>query len=176
VLTGTTLDVPHWNLTDGAILVIWGYQGGFNQQFKITLAANGGNVATEELPPPTLPPQTGNPNAIAPWDGPHATPVIAVAIANLPNGNILMWSAYLRDQFDYDTTKTWTAIYNPETDDITEKLVENTSHDMVWTSLTVSRTINSLHSEHTVLSWNRWSQRRHNYDHGWCIVACHNIV
>jgi hypothetical protein len=131
MLTGTGLDVPHWNLTDGSELTIWGYQGGLNQQFKVSLASDGGIVTTEEPPPPTSPPQTGNPNAIAPWDGPHATPVIAVAIANLPNGNILMWSAYLRDQFDYDTTKTWTAIYNPETGDITEKLVENTSHDMV---------------------------------------------
>jgi hypothetical protein len=133
--TGTGLDVPHWNLTEGSILVLWGYQASYNQQFKVTLAANGTIATTEEPPPPTLPPQTGNPDATAPWDGPHATPVIAVAIASLPNGNILMWSAFLRDQFDYDTTKTWTAIYDPETDDITEKLVENTSHDMVGTHL-----------------------------------------
>lgn len=129
--TGGGLDIQNWSFDDNGNLSTWGYYGGLNQQFKLSLAATGGPVTELENTPPTLPPQTGNPNAISPWDGPHATPVTAVAIANLPNGKILMWSAYLRTLWDYDTSKTWTALYDPETDDLTEELVENTNHDMV---------------------------------------------
>ena len=74
-----------------------------------------------------------NVSATAPskWDGPYQMPLIPVAVANLPDGRILTWSAY--DRFNHTTDDlgmTYTSIFDPATGRSSERLVTNTKHDM----------------------------------------------
>lgn len=68
------------------------------------------------------------------WEGPFSTPIIAAAAANLPDGRILVWSAYARDRFtnpDWgDRGRTRTAILDPVTHTSSEELVVETNHGM----------------------------------------------
>lgn len=64
------------------------------------------------------------------WSPPVPTPLVPVAASNLPDGRVLLWSAY--DRFDYggDRGMTYTAIFDPATGAVTERLVSETGHDM----------------------------------------------
>lgn len=64
------------------------------------------------------------------WTAPKALTVIPVAASNLPDGRVLVWSAYERNNFGGDNGRTYTAIFNPTTGASSEKLVTNTYHDM----------------------------------------------
>lgn len=68
------------------------------------------------------------------WQGPFETPIIGAAAANLPDGRILIWSAYERSTFSQpdfsDNGKTRTAILDPVAMTSTEELVVDTNHDM----------------------------------------------
>ncbi|QET05618.1 MULTISPECIES: RICIN domain-containing protein [Cupriavidus] len=64
------------------------------------------------------------------WSAPITLPLVPAAAANLPNGRILVWSAYDRFNFGGDNGQTYTAIFNPANNTSTEKLVTNTQHDM----------------------------------------------
>jgi Kelch motif len=69
------------------------------------------------------------------WEGPYNTNgIIGTAAANLPDGRILIWSAYARTVFSWpelgDRGKTFTAIINPITKAVSEEQVEITDHDM----------------------------------------------
>ena len=69
------------------------------------------------------------------WEGPFSTPIIGVASANLPDGRLLIWSAYARDVFSqpdvFQRGQTHTAIIDPfRTSATTEELVVNTGHDV----------------------------------------------
>lgn len=64
------------------------------------------------------------------WAAPKALTVIPVAAANLPDGRILVWSSYERNNFGGDGGRTYTALFNPTTGASSEKLVTNTGHDM----------------------------------------------
>lgn len=72
-----------------------------------------------------------NPSQQGHWGPVIEMPLVPVAASNLPNGKILMWSAY--DRYKYggtDYRKTYTAIFDPVTEEAPEKLVEDTQHDM----------------------------------------------
>jgi galactose oxidase len=59
--------------------------------------------------------------------------LVPAAAANLPDGRVLLWSAYGRLYFDAppgDPGKTYTAIYNPATGQTIEQLITVTGHDM----------------------------------------------
>jgi hypothetical protein len=68
------------------------------------------------------------------WDDPVSTPIIGAAAVNLPDGRILIWSAYGRLKFSQpdlgDRGKTRTAILDPAAGTMTEELVVDTKHDM----------------------------------------------
>ena len=64
------------------------------------------------------------------WSPLQKLPLIPVAAANLPNGKVLMWSAFDRFSFGGDNGRTYTAIYDPVRGTSSELLVSNTGHDM----------------------------------------------
>lgn len=69
------------------------------------------------------------PGAPSGWTARIATPIIAVAAAQLRNGKILMWSSH--DRFTFGGGgRTYTAIFDPETGTSSEAIVTNTGHDM----------------------------------------------
>ncbi len=73
----------------------------------------------------------GAPNIAGRWGGIVRFPLVPVAVANLPNGKVLAWSA--EDRFDFNTgskVQTYTAIFNPASNQITERLVFETGHNM----------------------------------------------
>lgn len=68
------------------------------------------------------------------WTPVIPLPVNAIAVANLPNGSLLLWSAY--DPYDYEGDigsakgQTYTGVFNPVTQTSTSVLVTNTGTDM----------------------------------------------
>jgi len=68
------------------------------------------------------------------WTPVISLPVTPIAIANLPNGNLLMWSAFEPYSYEGDIGtaqgQTYTAVFNPVTETSTEVLVTNTGADM----------------------------------------------
>ena len=68
------------------------------------------------------------------WEGPYPTPIVGVGAANLPDGKLMIWSAYARDQFSQpdigDMGRTRTAVVDLVTRTSTEELVVNNQHDM----------------------------------------------
>jgi galactose oxidase len=66
--------------------------------------------------------------------------LVPAAAANLPDGRVLLWSAYGRLYFDAppgDPGKTYTAIYDPVTGEAIEQLITVTGHDMFCPGTTV---------------------------------------
>ena len=56
--------------------------------------------------------------------------LVPVAMANVPSGEVLMWSAYGRFTFGGSNGYTQTAMYNPSTGALRDRQVSNTQHDM----------------------------------------------
>ncbi|KAL5414523.1 hypothetical protein PMIN04_008983 [Paraphaeosphaeria minitans] len=57
-------------------------------------------------------------------------PLVPAAVATLPNGKVLVWSSFSRDDFGGSNGFTQTAIYDPATGESTPRTVTNTNHDM----------------------------------------------
>ena len=60
-------------------------------------------------------------------------PSIPVAAANLPDGRILTWAAYKKDDYKpygSDNQQTYTSIFNPSNNQTSLELVDKTDHDM----------------------------------------------
>lgn len=67
------------------------------------------------------------------WGGVLESDMIPVAAANLPDGKILVWSAFEKMDFHSRSTnagKTYVSIYNPVNNSFSTTLVTNTGHDM----------------------------------------------
>ncbi len=68
------------------------------------------------------------------WTPVISLPVTPIAIANLPNGNLLMWSAFEPYAYEGDigtaAGQTYTGVFNPTTETSTDVLVTNTGADM----------------------------------------------
>ena len=68
------------------------------------------------------------------WTPEIALPVTPIAVANLPNGNLLMWSAFEPYAYEGDigaaAGQTYTGVFNPVTETSTDVLVTNTGADM----------------------------------------------
>jgi hypothetical protein len=64
------------------------------------------------------------------WTPVISLPVTPIAIANLPNGNLLMWSAFEPYAYEGDigtaAGQTYTGVFNPTTETSTDVLVTNT--------------------------------------------------
>ncbi|CAN9420005.1 unnamed protein product [Alternaria alternata] len=64
------------------------------------------------------------------WEKTVNFPLIPAAAALLPNGKVLMWSAFAKDNFGGQRGFTQTGIYDPATGESMQLEVSNTQHDM----------------------------------------------
>jgi galactose oxidase len=64
-------------------------------------------------------------------------PIVPAAAAVLPNGKVLLWSAYRIDTFSGGTGLTQTAIFDPTTGISTQRTITNTQHDMFCPGISV---------------------------------------
>lgn len=70
------------------------------------------------------------------WSGVIGTPLVPVAASALPNGKVLMWSAFDRYEFGGARGYTQTSLFNPATNSSTLRQVSNTGHDMFCPGIT----------------------------------------
>ncbi|MGH1493275.1 MAG: galactose oxidase-like domain-containing protein [Acidimicrobiales bacterium] len=71
-----------------------------------------------------------NPANTGRWGPVIDTPLVPVAASALPNGKVLMWSAYAKDRFGGNRGYTQTALFDPNTNSSSVRQVSNTGHDM----------------------------------------------
>ena len=64
------------------------------------------------------------------WSAPVGLGLLPAAAANLPDGRVLLWSAADRFAFGGDFGMTYTATLNPANGAVTERVVQETAHDM----------------------------------------------
>lgn len=64
------------------------------------------------------------------WTHTIDMPIIPVAAANLPDGKVLVWSAFKLDDYVGGTGLTQTAIFDPATGITTRRIVTDNQHDM----------------------------------------------
>jgi len=108
---GQCLAIGGASQTAGAGVIEWQCTGGREQLWSLSAA--------------TLP---------SSWTAVTQLAVDPIAVANLPDGNLVMWSAY--DQYAYEgdiggaESQTYTAVFNPTTLVSTGVLVTNTGDDM----------------------------------------------
>ena len=62
------------------------------------------------------------------WSDIIQLPIVAVALANTPDGKIEAWVAGFR--FIQAGGRTFTCTFDPDTNQCTERLIQNTNHDM----------------------------------------------
>ncbi|MEM9885370.1 MAG: galactose oxidase-like domain-containing protein [Bacteroidota bacterium] len=74
--------------------------------------------------------QIGGPTGSGSWSPVYDMPLIPVAMANLPDGKVLCWSAKDRDGFGGGGNRTYTSVYDPSDNSFTDVLVTVTGHDM----------------------------------------------
>ena len=104
-------------LTAGAAAIQWPCQGSnvLNDQFNI--------------------PDLGSPTPLpSEWSSRIPLSVNPIAVANLPDGRLLMWSAYRPYDFEADIGsaqgQTYTGIFDPQNNTSTQAVVTNTGADM----------------------------------------------
>ncbi len=75
------------------------------------------------------------------WTPVISLPVTPIAIANLPNGQLLMWSAFAPYAYEGDigsaAGQTYYGVFNPATETSTEVIVANTGADMFCPGIAV---------------------------------------
>ena len=89
-------------------------------------------TATTSAPAPT-PITTPTGTSKGAWSSSISLPLVPGAAAQLPNGNILTWSAYLPYDWNgnwYGIGRTQTATLNPATGAVSSRTVSETGHDM----------------------------------------------
>ena len=120
---GKVVDAAFNGSGDGTNIHLWPWNGTGAQIWRIEYISGEGG---------------GGSGAVDTWEGPYDAPLIGAAAHALPNGNVLLWSAYAKYSFGGSNGYTWTTIFNPETKNYVETLVSNTNHDMyVYPDLTV---------------------------------------
>ncbi len=72
----------------------------------------------------------GGVNTTGSWGPVVNVGLVPVAMANVPNGEVLMWSAYEEMTFGGTNGYTETVIYNPDNGALRARRVGNTQHDM----------------------------------------------
>ena len=68
--------------------------------------------------------------ALARWGSVVTLPLVPASAANLPDGKVLLWSAEDRFDFGPELGRTYSVFYDPATGAVTERLVNETQHDM----------------------------------------------
>lgn len=105
------LDVFGGNRANGTKLISWGCRDAAgNQQF--------------------LWQGTSAPVGLGQWSPVVRTPLVPVAGSTLPNGNVLLWSAFANDNFAQETGYTQTAIFDPTTLTSINRQISDTGHEM----------------------------------------------
>lgn len=107
--SGRCLDVNGASTAVGEPLIQWTCHQGPNQAFHA--------VSTD-------------PAVSGRWGDVIPLPNIAVAMAALPTGKVLLWSSDQRTTFNTGRGRTWTSVFDPATETATDVLVEQTNHDM----------------------------------------------
>ena len=151
--SGQCLDVYGGSTADGAQVIQWSCHGGANQLWyprvvgrhyalvskksgKCLNVKNGTQVAGEVLI--QLSCSNGDhqlwqidagSTTGGKWSAPIPLSLVPAAAANLPDGNLLLWSSNSRLSFG-GGGQTYTAIFNPATNQAMERLVFQTGHDM----------------------------------------------
>ncbi len=156
--TGLCMDVSGASVTAGAPVIQWTCNGQANQTFKLTPQGSGYAIvpshsglclaaaSTTAQGPQILQQSCAggatqtwavsgvNVTALpSKWTAPIALPIVPAAASNLPNGNILLWSADYTNSFssgEVTPGKTYTVIFNPTTLTSKQALISNTGHDM----------------------------------------------
>ncbi|MEM8906402.1 MAG: PA14 domain-containing protein, partial [Bacteroidota bacterium] len=64
------------------------------------------------------------------WSSVINLPIAPAAAANMPDGRLITWSARDRLAFGGNLGRTYTAVFDPQTNTAEEFLIQNTSHDM----------------------------------------------
>jgi galactose oxidase len=116
--SGQCLNVDGNSQAESAVLIQWPCAsetpGTYNDLWSLA-------VPTEQVLPSS-------------WTPVISLPVTPIAIANLPNGNVLMWSAFEPYSYEGDignaAGQTYTGVFNPTTETSTDVLVTNTGADM----------------------------------------------
>ena len=116
--SGQCINISHNSTAAGGAVIQWTCQGSatLNDQFYVDVS----NVS-----PLTLP---------SVWSPVIPLAVNAIGVANLPNGNLLLWSAY--SQFTYEgdigtsSGQTYTGIFNPRTNTSSASLITIPGADM----------------------------------------------
>jgi galactose oxidase len=158
--SGLCMDVSGQNPNPGGIIIQWTCNGGLNQAFTLMPQGTGYAIvaghsglcvtassttsqgvqmtqqacnksATQTWNVSGLP--VAKPVLPSKWTAPITLPIVPVEAANLPNGNVLVWSADSALNFtsgEVTPGPTYTAIFNPSTNKSTQVIVTNTGHDM----------------------------------------------
>ncbi|KAK44003.1 galactose oxidase [Caballeronia jiangsuensis] len=158
--SGLCMDVSGQSMSPGGPIIQWTCNGGTNQTFSLTPQGAGyaivaghsglcvtassttsqGNQLTQQVCNGSatqtwqvagLPVQ----HAALPskWTTPYQLPLVPLQAANLPNGNVLVWSADAPLDFTDSANppaRTYTAIFNPSNGTSSQMIVTNTAHDM----------------------------------------------
>ena len=64
------------------------------------------------------------------WTTTLDLPLVPAAAALVPDGDVVLWSAYRPDLFSGGTGLTQTVVWNPNSEAVSQKTVSNTRHDM----------------------------------------------
>lgn len=70
------------------------------------------------------------------WSGVINLDLVPVAVANLPDGKVLAWSAKDKLAFGGSTGRTWTTVFDPQNETFSSTLVTETNHDMFCPGIT----------------------------------------
>ena len=62
--------------------------------------------------------------------------LVPVAVANLPDGKLLAWSAKDKLNFGGTNGRTWTTVFDPQNETFSSTLVSETNHDMFCPGIT----------------------------------------
>jgi galactose oxidase len=117
-VSGQCVNISHNSTQAGGAVIQWTCQGSgaLNDQFYVDVS----NVS-----PLTLP---------SVWSPVIPLAVNAIGVANLPNGNLLLWSADQQFSFKGDIgtspSQTYTGIFNPRTNTSSQNLVTSPGSDM----------------------------------------------
>jgi galactose oxidase len=158
--SGLCMDVSGQNPNPGGPIIQWTCNGGLNQAFSMMpqgggyaiVAGHSGLCVTASSTTSQgvqLTQQVCNGSATqtwqvsglpvqkqalpSKWTAPITLPLVPLQAANLPNGNVLVWSADSALNFttgEVTPGQTYTAIFNPSNGTSKQVIVSNTGHDM----------------------------------------------
>ncbi len=117
VLNGQCLNISGNSQTPGAAVIQWPCQSAtnLNDQFDLFLPSSNAQTLNSA------------------WSAVISLPVTPIGVANLPNGNLLMWSANAPYSYEGDignsSGQTYTGIFNPANQTSSDVLVSSTGAD-----------------------------------------------